>query len=578
MEQFYVTLPCKFNKNTQANYTTQLQQNVNLPGSWAVGLSEISFSKTWSNIISTESVMLLYFDSNRTNGINKSIIEEAVIPKNMYTKEYLIETINDAIKLHFDDMKNLKKNTDIQMETIPTVNFNRKTNTFVLCKGKSKNHSHGYLYVLPSPNLCEIIGFDYQEILVDVQELFEKYLTFFNANKNSEGKLPDNLKLPEEDITIIPRYPYSIEPVKLLYVMSDICNDRIFGATRRDLLRIVDIPFSANYGDQITISYSNPQYTQVKKNNFKEINIKIRQKINYSQNLERNGEHVIEFQGGLVLLTLHFKKISDKKIPITVLPTGGSQKLTSDYEFIDASIPKITAKNNLGNIVPFSCDPLYYYNCSPIEPIIIKNVEENQNNPQSELTPILIKNEDITNTPNNENTNLPSEFKLNEKWTHYYGNIIKIDNKNFRYDCFKIEIPDGGLEEIKPALENTNSILKFNQINVDPETNKKIKYQCFTTELSNENVERNKRELYDGSGVQVGDLATRETEILQKLTKGFCDNLEPKNTNINHEPTRSNENLNTKNTAQNTGKDAAPKKGGFKTRYQEIDHWGKSIG
>src|SRR5277367_1690802 len=268
MEQFYVTLPCKFNKNTQANYTTQLQQNVNLPGSWAVGLSEISFSKTWSNIISTESVMLLYFDSNRTNGINKSIIEEAVIPKNMYTKEYLIETINDAIKLHFDDMKNLKKNTDIQMETIPTVNFNRKTNTFVLCKGKSKNHSHGYLYVLPSSNLCEIIGFDYQEILVDVQELFGKYLTFFNANKNSEGILPDNLKVPEEDITIIPRYPYSSEPVKLLYVMSDICNDRIFGATRRDLLRIVDIPFSANYGDQITISYSNPQYTQVKKISF----------------------------------------------------------------------------------------------------------------------------------------------------------------------------------------------------------------------------------------------------------------------------------------------------------------------
>jgi hypothetical protein len=156
--------------------------------------------------------------------------------------------------------------------------------------------------------------------------------------------------------------------------MTDIIHDRVFGTTRRNILRIIEVPSDKKFGEQISIKYDNIQYIQLNTNRFSKIEIKIRKKINYGSNLEREGEHILDLRSGTLLLTLHFKKKSDQVLKATAIPTI-STKGKRDYLFIEAAIPKITAEYK-NKIVPFTCDPLKYLNCKPSFPYEIKNIEQ----------------------------------------------------------------------------------------------------------------------------------------------------------------------------------------------------------
>src|SRR2546423_4971210 len=63
MDSFYVTLPSnvvngKF-ENRIGSYTTILPQNLHLDGKWMVGLSEISYTNSWFNILEHDYFHLL---------------------------------------------------------------------------------------------------------------------------------------------------------------------------------------------------------------------------------------------------------------------------------------------------------------------------------------------------------------------------------------------------------------------------------------------------------------------------------------------------------------------------------------
>ena len=201
MDSFYLTLACDFdNQKPQAVFETELLDEVQLSGTWDVGLSDISFPKTWYNFSTLEDIRLLYFSFTAPNAIKISIGEDAYVPKNLYTLESLIIAMNNAIQNHFTKDNYLVQDLDIQMKTLPSVNFNSKTNNFVLCRGESQRD--GFVYILPSLKLCDSLGYDYQELLVDVQELFQTcYLTYVKSNGDESGVLPNNLNLPDDDIT-----------------------------------------------------------------------------------------------------------------------------------------------------------------------------------------------------------------------------------------------------------------------------------------------------------------------------------------------------------------------------------------
>jgi hypothetical protein len=411
MESFYLTLPLNENKQHQGFFQTELDQNINLTGSWEVGLSEISFTKTWMNILTSQHIYLFYFDNNLAKSIGKHIIDDAIIPPGTYTKESLVFEINKVVAKHFDENL-LRRNRDIEICKFPYIKFDNNANKFKLVPGTTKKH--GYLFILPEAQLCETIGYDFQEIIVNCEELYEKYSKFRKENPAHSNHLPTDEAFME------PKYPFSLEKIKFLYVLSDICSDRLFGSTRKNLLRFVDVPHNSNYGDQVTISYNNPQYVLVKKNNFSNVTIKIRKEMNHRKHLESREDYV-EFHGGFTIITLHFKKISNDKIPDLIAPTGrrstprahipGSASYTDrDQETLDSSVEKLVNKNKNNQWVPFNCDPLYYNDCEPKQPIIYTNLDNEDDNSQIEsniktIEPDLIKlDNDNTQNANNQNS------------------------------------------------------------------------------------------------------------------------------------------------------------------------------
>ena len=55
MKDFFVTLPSNssmtyFSQNTMSSFKVKLVEQLRLPGTWEVGLSEITFPKTWTNV------------------------------------------------------------------------------------------------------------------------------------------------------------------------------------------------------------------------------------------------------------------------------------------------------------------------------------------------------------------------------------------------------------------------------------------------------------------------------------------------------------------------------------------------
>ena len=86
MESFYLSLPCKLNKESDGHYSTILTQNVPLNGVWEVGLSEISFPISWNNFIKPQTVNILFFDETAPNAIGESIVDDAIIPRNLFKK------------------------------------------------------------------------------------------------------------------------------------------------------------------------------------------------------------------------------------------------------------------------------------------------------------------------------------------------------------------------------------------------------------------------------------------------------------------------------------------------------------
>jgi hypothetical protein len=357
--------------------------------------------------------------------------------------------------------------------------------------------------------LCETIGYDYQEIKVDVQDLFETvYLPFVTSHGDENGVLPNTLHLPNDDITTTPRHPYSIEPVKY-FVMCDLILDRVYGPTRRNILRIVEVPSPKKFGEQISITYDNPQYIEIKKNSFNKIEIKMRKYISHQKNLEDSGEHIVEFQSGLLLLTLHFRKKSNEISQGIVIPVTKPRRKNADFVFIESTIQKIKYKNEKGIYVPFSCNPLKYMTCKPLEPREIKN---------EELIHETLATEPQVLIDDNDDSKL--QQKKEEKWIHLFSSTGNIsETSRMRYNIYKMELQEDVLiESIKPALEN--SILVTYEIIENHEENTKTFYACYETEeslLPELERQKVKRDTFP-------DYQHRDIGILQKLSKSYCDN------------------------------------------------------
>ena len=98
---FYCYLPCKrFNDQDPVdkpeNYVSYLPQNIDLEGEWEVGVTEVTFPKSWLNVPYNQSIELLYYDKNSKSNFNTLQLGE--IKTGHYNIGDLLRRCNEVIK------------------------------------------------------------------------------------------------------------------------------------------------------------------------------------------------------------------------------------------------------------------------------------------------------------------------------------------------------------------------------------------------------------------------------------------------------------------------------------------------
>jgi hypothetical protein len=323
MDSFYLTLPCRVNNDTipvdkQENFITNLPRSFDLVDNWEVGLTEITFPKNWRNIPYAQKIQLAFFDKSKDVFYDVVGSAEDVIKPHQYTIDELIDKCNEAINKMIDTdeagLKYLRGFQNKKITQIPRIELNESKTHVRILKGII-NTNEG-LYVRFDRILGNILGFHYGAINFQLIKQFTKYM------QHIIDKPLVPLPIIKTGIWMTGIKPFDMnDGIRLLYIMSDVCDHSIFGEVTRQLLKIVQVPKDTTFGDQITKIYDNPQYIPLFSHKFSSVNIKVLENINYTA---ENSfiEEFVPFGFGIIMVTLHFRKIkSDTKIDLEPIET-----------------------------------------------------------------------------------------------------------------------------------------------------------------------------------------------------------------------------------------------------------------
>ena len=279
---FYVTLPSNVKSptiysNMISNYTTKLPQRIILEGRWEVGLVEISYTLSWYNIKKKSEVGIGVFDAKG----NLDIKNGYFIPAGRYdTLDEIITIIDNILKQYFIEM-------DLKDYELPKIKFDKNSRKITIKHGRNKKF---IIYVFFEKYLCDKLGINYKKLKEAMVTRSNIYTIF-----------PDMLvKNPSDEERIM----ISEKPIELnagcrsLFVYSNIVKPSIVGDIFTPILRLVQVPTDASFGDQIVIPYADVHYKPVAINEFDIIEVDIKDDSNDN----------IPFEFGRVIIKLHFRK------------------------------------------------------------------------------------------------------------------------------------------------------------------------------------------------------------------------------------------------------------------------------
>ena len=290
MDNFYITLPSNvpsFEQNTIANYKTKLSSRLILPDEWEVGLVEISYTLSWYNSPNNEEISLVYWDKGMSQRTSKNVF----LPPGRYDKiDDMLNTINGR----------LSQFEDINLDTIPTISVEDRDRIITISQGvKDKKR----VFVELSDNLCSIFGFEKKKMSQYYGQKLLEYGQIESAKiaegiKNFEHSAPT-----DNELLYKAERPYEISGgYHSSFVYSNIVSPSFVGDSYTQLLRLVQIPTDAKYGEQILISYPNTYYVPLLIKEFDTIEIDIK---------DDNGQ-TIPFEFGRCIIVLHFRKVNKK--------------------------------------------------------------------------------------------------------------------------------------------------------------------------------------------------------------------------------------------------------------------------
>ena len=286
MENFYVTLTSNSRSNNEdiSNLQKKFASRVKLKGNWEVGLTSISFPNSAFNFNEKEFINYTYYDSyNNKMKLFKKPVEISI-------NNYLdIKSLLEEISASRTKIMNSLKNEDASIE-LPELELNTKSNILFF---KLKVYNNFLVFPQMSDRLCYLLGFDKKLLdqkISNVYQFYEKELT----------KNPTYIfKHASKDKTLSAQNIFNLKSdLNSMFLYCDLIKESHFNENSVPLLRCINIPNSAVYGDQISINFPICHYIPVRYNEFEtiELNLKDESGINFP------------FRFGNIGISLHFRK------------------------------------------------------------------------------------------------------------------------------------------------------------------------------------------------------------------------------------------------------------------------------
>lgn len=273
---FFLTLPSNvksFKENTLATYGTILPRTLKLPGDWYVGLTEISFTKSW-------------FTMDEPVQINYKHYYGEVMAKILFPPRYF-QSVSDMVLALNNTLSSYAKTTG------------------KLLTPKIDVDDSGYVTLSPASLDAMMQGSAKRFKRKDGVQAFNNVFPLLGQELSDILGLPWPLPHSEEmydDEGFIVR---GLRPADIkagrhsLYVYSDIVEPSIVGDSEVQFLRNITVPEAVRFGQQCDVIFTNPYYFKVHQNEFQRIYIHIK---------DGSGQ-TLNFNFGRVITTLHFKKI-----------------------------------------------------------------------------------------------------------------------------------------------------------------------------------------------------------------------------------------------------------------------------
>ena len=250
-----------FPHNTLTNYTAQLAQEIKLPpGEWEVGLSEISFNKSWYNVMGG----FVYLS---TPGEQEDIL--AVIQSGYYSDmNELTQEINNQLK-----QESQARGSSLGDKV--SFQFNNRSRRVSVRKSL-----HHQIKINVNGPLRSQLGFSdaFHNRILYTSDIDQKYPQ--EVNKEFTGDENAN-----------------IDTISNIYVYSDVVQNSHIGDVQSRLLRIV--PVNKEHWAVNSRIYQKIQYLPVSQKNIRNISIYLR---------TDTGEKV-PFTAGKTVVTLQFRPV-----------------------------------------------------------------------------------------------------------------------------------------------------------------------------------------------------------------------------------------------------------------------------
>ena len=307
--EFYITLPSNVKhdafENKITHYKTKLASTVMLEDEWGVGLSSISYTKSWKEKREAATINVYYFLWR-----SKIIQKEISLDLNDYSSvEDMISFINGELENNEKLFKEyavetedgVTKNVDITFK-FPRLNLNPLVNRVEIQFSLLRN---ALVSLKMSDNLTRILGFDKNKLDDFIEMKHEKYRNkmrtwYKEPQANFEWLETTMQEAPTKEETIYKaEEPYNLKDDFFnIYAYCNLVKHNFVGDSITQLLRIVEVPPQSNYRDQITINYTNVFFHKLSMNEFDSIEIDLRNDL----------DEPIPFLFGRAIVTLHFKK------------------------------------------------------------------------------------------------------------------------------------------------------------------------------------------------------------------------------------------------------------------------------